>query len=151
MRRPASRAEVGQLRHRRFLQQVFRAARMNAESRAREDMCRIGRSLFDPSSGSRRAIVDSAKPLTALNAALPSGETLPKLPWPALDDSGRRGLYVLHGDIFLLDLESGDLTRLTSTAAQEGSATFSPDGRKIAFVRDHDLYVVDLRIQSVVR
>jgi len=107
--------------------------------------------LLDPSTGSRRAIVDSAKPLTALNAALPSGETLTKLPWPALDDSGRRGLYVLHGVIFLLDLDNGDLTRLTSTAAQEGSATFSPDGRKIAFVRDHDLYVVDVASKAETR
>ena len=107
--------------------------------------------MLDPSTGSRRAIVESAKPLTALNAALPSGVTLTKLPWPALDDSGRRGLYVLHGDIFLLDLENGDLTRLTSTAAQEGSATFSPDGRKIAFVRDHDLYVVDVASKAETR
>jgi dipeptidyl-peptidase 4 len=100
--------------------------------------------LLDPSTGTRRTVVDSAKPLAALNAALSRGDTLPKLPWPTLDDSGRRGLYVLGGDVFLLDLESGDLTRLTATPAREASAAFSPDGRKVAFVRDHDLYVVDV-------
>ncbi len=45
--------------------------------------------LLDPATGARRAIVESAKALTTLNAALPSGEALPKLPWPTLDDSGR--------------------------------------------------------------
>jgi dipeptidyl-peptidase 4 len=108
--------------------------------------------LMNPSTGARLTVVDSTKALTALNAALPPGETLPKLPWPStLDDAGRRGVYVLHGDIFLIDLESGDLTRLTSTTAQETSATFSPDGRKIAFVRDHDLYVIDTESKTETR
>jgi dipeptidyl-peptidase-4 len=107
--------------------------------------------LLDPSTGTRRAIVDSAKPLAMLNATLPSGEALPKLPWPALDDAGRRGLYVLHGDIYLIDLESGGVTRLTSTPAQESSATFSPDGQKVAFVRDHDLYVLDIDSKTETR
>jgi hypothetical protein len=107
--------------------------------------------LMNPSTGTRRTIVDSARPLAALNGALSAADTLPRLPWPTLDDSGRRGLYVLGGDIFVLDVESGDVTRLTSTPARETSATFAPDGRKVAFVRDHDLYVVDVESKAETR
>ena len=39
-------AEVGQFRRRRFLQQGLRAAAMN-EQQAREEICRVGKSLFD--------------------------------------------------------------------------------------------------------
>ena len=39
---------------------------------------------------------------------------------------------------------SSRFRRLTSTAAEETSASFSPNGRRVAYVRDHDLYFFDL-------
>jgi dipeptidyl-peptidase 4 len=48
------------------------------------------------------------------------------------------------GELFLLERVSKRVRRLTSTAAEEELATFSPDGRRIAFVRANDLFVLDL-------
>ncbi len=47
----------------------------------------------------------------------------------------------LHGDIFLLDLDSSAFSRVTQTAAEEKDAEFSPNGRFVAFVGANNLYV----------
>ena len=47
-------------------------------------------------------------------------------------------------DLYLYRLAGKSLQRLTDTAAEEEAATFSPDGRKVAYVRDCDLFVRDL-------
>ncbi len=43
------------------------------------------------------------------------------------------------GDIYLMDLESGKVTKLTTDPAAEQDACFSPDGKQIAFVRQREL------------
>lgn len=100
--------------------------------------------VLDPSTGARRPALDMAAAVRSLNALLPDAGVMGSLDWPeALDPSGRRALYVLKGDLFLLDLAAARFTRLTKTEAEEQSPGFSPDGRRLAFVRAHDLYVVD--------
>jgi dipeptidyl-peptidase-4 len=47
-------------------------------------------------------------------------------------------------DLYVYDFTRNRATRLTSAKGDEKVATFSPDGKKVAFVRDNDLYVVDL-------
>lgn len=47
-------------------------------------------------------------------------------------------------DLFLWMLGAEHVVRLTTTAGVEEEVSFSPDGRLVAFVRDHDLHVVDL-------
>ena len=56
---------------------------------------------------------------------------------------GRR-LYIFKGDVFVLELDSAHFRRLTSTPAEETSASFSPNGRRVAYVRTNDLYFFDL-------
>lgn len=55
-------------------------------------------------------------------------------------------LLVAKGDLYLLPLPASPPKprRLTRTDADEQSASFSPDGSRIAFVRDFDLYTVDV-------
>jgi dipeptidyl-peptidase-4 len=48
------------------------------------------------------------------------------------------------GDLYLLTLAGHSLHRLTDTAAEEKDAKLSPDGRRLAFVRDANLYLLDL-------
>ena len=51
-----------------------------------------------------------------------------------------------RGDYWLLDRASGRLRQLGGPDAAPSSlmfATFSPDGRRVAYVRDHNLYVED--------
>ena len=55
-----------------------------------------------------------------------------------------RLLLDLASDLFVWTFDDETLTRLTRGPETEELARFSPDGRRIAFVRDADLYVVDL-------
>ncbi|MBF8300684.1 MAG: Dipeptidyl aminopeptidase/acylaminoacyl-peptidase, partial [Acidobacteria bacterium] len=53
-------------------------------------------------------------------------------------------LVTIHDDLFLYDFASNAATRLTSVPGAEEEATFSPDGRLVAFVRGNNLQVVDV-------
>ncbi|HEX5718218.1 MAG TPA: DPP IV N-terminal domain-containing protein [Thermoanaerobaculia bacterium] len=52
-------------------------------------------------------------------------------------------LLVSEGDLYLLPI-GGKLRRLTETEEKETQPSFSPDGSRLAFVRDFDLHVLDL-------
>ena len=56
-------------------------------------------------------------------------------------------LMTVADDLYFFDFDTARASRLTSTPGEEEEATFSPDGRLVAFVRGHDLYVVDLGSQ----
>jgi len=53
-------------------------------------------------------------------------------------------LFPLSGDLYLYLLKSGTVKRLTATKAFETDPKFSPDGRRVAFVRDRNIFVIDL-------
>jgi dipeptidyl-peptidase-4 len=58
-------------------------------------------------------------------------------------------LLAARGDLYLLPVDpskprAGKLRRLLKTETEESDARFSPDGRRIAFVRNFDLYVLDV-------
>ncbi len=101
---------------------------------------------FDPATGERKRQFDAAAVLAELNQVLEPEEPLEELGWPySLDrKAGRWAAYLFEGDLFVLELESSKLHRLTETEAEEKAARFSPDGRQLAFVREGDLYVFDL-------
>ena len=60
--------------------------------------------------------------------------------WMNVDVSpdGRRVVFDLMGDIYLMPLEGGPAERLTSGPAFDMQPRFSPDGRRIAFCTDRD-------------
>ena len=91
--------------------------------------------------GQRSAAVDAAAALASLRAISPE-DTPASLAWPeALDPAGTTAIYVLGDDLYALDLAASRFSRLTTTDAKETLPRFSPDGRKLAFVRGNDLYV----------
>ncbi len=58
---------------------------------------------------------------------------------------GRTALLVSSGnDLFYWPFDSESVARLTTSPGLEDEVTFSPDGRLVGFVREHNLYVVDL-------
>ena len=102
---------------------------------------------LNPATGRREPLVDAARALADLKSV--AAVETDVLPWPiAFDGAGRRALYIFKGDVFTLELTSAHWQRLTSTPAAETSASFSPNGRRVAYVRDHDLYFFDLDSKS---
>jgi dipeptidyl-peptidase-4 len=57
---------------------------------------------------------------------------------------GNRLLFPLNGDLFLYDLENNETRRLTATEAGETDPKFSATGRYVSFIRDQDLFAIDL-------
>jgi dipeptidyl-peptidase-4 len=98
----------------------------------------------DPANGVRTAALDRGRALANWREA--AGETAPdSVTWPvAFDAAGERAVYLHAGDVFVLELATARLQRLTATDAAETSASFSPDGTRVAFVRDNDLYAAAL-------
>lgn len=113
---------------------------------------------YDPASGERSVLV-------AASALTPEGESRPL----AVDDYGwsddRTKLLIYtnsvrvwraksRGDYWVLDLESGDLKQLGGDEAAESSlqfAKFSPDGTRVAYARDADVYVESLADGAITR
>lgn len=61
-----------------------------------------------------------------------------------LSDDGTKLLVPLSGKLFVVDRATGKPTLLPSAAGYPIDPRFSPDARKVACVRDGDLYVTDL-------
>lgn len=63
-------------------------------------------------------------------------------------DDGETLLFPLGGDIFIYDLtKSADeaTTQLTKTEAYETDVKLSPDGKSVSFIRDQDIFIVDIK------
>jgi len=56
--------------------------------------------------------------------------------------SSDRLLLVAKGDVFLLTVATSDLQQLTRTKAVEADPKLSPDGKRVAFRVDHDLWLM---------
>src|SRR5512140_3510298 len=107
--------------------------------------------LFDPEEGSRKPLLDEPRAISSLTQFLGSS-TPQRLPFPVdIDGTGERALYVFNKDLFLLKIDSAVFTRVTNTPAEEKCASFSPDGKKIAFVRANDMYMYDIHGQRELR
>jgi dipeptidyl-peptidase-4 len=98
--------------------------------------------LLDPREGNRAPIVEASKILVSFKKHL--GQEAPEvLKWPdAVDPMGTRIIYILAGDLFLVEFPAGEVKRLTQTPSEETSVTFSPDGEWISFIRDNDIYAL---------
>ena len=62
----------------------------------------------------------------------------------ALSADRRMKTYAREGDIYVKDLERGDITQLTRSAATESDPVFNTTGDKVIFTRDDTIFVRDL-------
>jgi len=60
------------------------------------------------------------------------------------DSQGEAVLVPLDGDIFRVDVNSGEARRLMETPEYETDARISPQGNFVSFVREQNLHIVDL-------
>ncbi|MBL8177935.1 MAG: S9 family peptidase [Bryobacterales bacterium] len=112
--------------------------------------------IIDPATRSRRTVLS----LSALRAAatpVPAAEAFgwenrrvseQSLQWTP---DGKRMIASQGGDVFLIHLEAGGFQQLTATAFAERDPKLSPDGTRLAYRKDHDLYVMDLATRRITR
>ena len=64
------------------------------------------------------------------------------------DPAGAGALLDYEDDLYYATFDGKRVFRLTSRPGREEEAAFSPDGQFVGFVRDNDLWVVDLATQT---
>lgn len=104
----------------------------------------------DPRTGDRAPLFDAPR-MEAAFTALPGIDvaTAHKLAYHEsynFDTRQTRALLEASGAIYQYDFTTGRAVRLTDTGAKAAptEVSFSPDGKRIAFVRNGDIYVVDI-------
>ena len=60
------------------------------------------------------------------------------------NELGTALLFPLAGDLYYYDLAKKEARQLIKTEAFELDAKFSKDGKKVAFIRDQDIFILDL-------
>ena len=105
----------------------------------------------DAASGKSTALFDPDRMETAL-ASLPGVTRAEAGQVARANDmtfnAPRTGVLVtIADDLYFYDISSARASRLTTAAGEEEQATFSPDGKLVAFVRANNLYVVDVASQ----
>jgi dipeptidyl-peptidase-4 len=75
-------------------------------------------------------------------------ESLSKRTRFPMSPDGKAVLLDYENDLYYATLDGGTAVRLTSSPGREKYATFDPQGRLVAFVRDQNLYVVDVATQT---
>ena len=109
---------------------------------SRKPAAESGLELLDPETGKRTMQAGAAQVIESFNSQFEPGGAPRFFPAPLdIDGTGRYALFLVQADIYLLDLKNISFIRITQTPKQEKSARFSPDGKKVAFVRENDLYV----------
>jgi len=73
---------------------------------------------------------------------LPEGFNLSRS--AAHTDDYKQFIFDQDGDLYSFNSVSKEFKQLTETEAEEKTPALSPDGKKVAFTRKHDLYFIDL-------
>ena len=89
-------------------------------------------------------LVNKKTVLRNFNKLLEKDQKIQFIKWPiSFDKNGRKAVYIIEDDIFILELKNSKVKRITNSNSVEKSPRFSPDGSKLAFIRDNDLFIYD--------
>ena len=108
---------------------------------------------IDALTGRSEPVLDT-KPMAAALEKLPTidkrtAETIANRGTALQMDKAKKVAVFEHAnDLYYVAVDGSAAARLTKTPQREELATFSPDGRFVAFVRENDLYVVDIATQT---
>ncbi len=103
---------------------------------------------IDAATGARTILLRSQD----VNIKGPDGKTHhPMLARAIFAPDGNHVLIPDGGDLYLDDLSTKKLTKLATGPGAEEIPKFSPDGSKLAYVRNNDVYVYDLASNTEIR
>ncbi len=96
--------------------------------------------LYDAAKGEKRVLLDPSKS--------PDNIDVTSAQWSPQGDR-----LLLAGDtaLWLLDVKTGDLKSLLEGGSVKTGLMFTPDGTRISFVQDNDLYIVSIADRQVQR
>ena len=100
----------------------------------------------DAATGSAAPVLGAArleKALVTAGASGPAAQQAARARVLSFDPGVTSVLSLVAGDVYVYALGADRAVRLTTTAAVEELPTFSPDGRRVAYVRQGNLYVND--------
>lgn len=105
---------------------------------------------WDAEKNSRRVLVTTdqleemraGRPQRASNATGLGRHPAPPYYWSPRGDAI---LFVSGGNLYLFDLHSSKSRRVLAADAELSDVKFSPDGKWVSFLRDHNLWVVELQ------
>jgi dipeptidyl-peptidase 4 len=101
--------------------------------------------VVNPRTGSSTTLIRGTEALAAMRNVVGEARTPSTFGFPDhVDNAGRRALYELDNDLYLLDLKKTEFRPITATPENEQCAAFSPDGRYVSFVRSNDLFLYDI-------
>jgi dipeptidyl aminopeptidase/acylaminoacyl peptidase len=123
---------------------VYKVHARSGRSQPFVDMARLTQSL------ARLPSIDQAAAGTlARRAAFDMGPMQRSFLFAFDADPTKRGFLFEHGqDLYYATFDGSTAVRLTSDPGREQWPQFSRDGKSVAFVRDYDLFVVDLATQK---
>ena len=105
----------------------------------------------DAASGTATSLVTAARLETALTragAAADTARAAARGRTLTFDRAFRSVLLTVSGDLYVYTLADDRAVRLTKTEATEDVASFSPDGARVAYVRQGNLYVAEVASQK---
>ncbi|MEX2217598.1 MAG: DPP IV N-terminal domain-containing protein [Phycisphaerales bacterium] len=114
---------------------------------------REGRTLkVHAATGRSEPFQDTAKIAAALRE-LPTidrrtADSIARRPGMRTDKARTVGVFEHQNDLYMVKFDGSSAARLTSTPGREEIPTLSPDAAFVAFIRDNDLWVVDLQTQT---
>jgi dipeptidyl-peptidase 4 len=111
----------------------------------------LEQAVLDTQTGTKRTLFDAAKLQAAARkiAGVTEDEAKRLSQQRSWNFSPNKKTVVLTvgDDLYLYTFDSDAFTRLTSSPGEEQEATFSPDGKSVSFIRNNNLYVVDVASQ----
>lgn len=102
---------------------------------------------LNPKTGERTKFLNTRLLADSLRAHAGSGAPVPAWPEEFTQD-GTLAAFIIQGDVLVLRTADGSVLRITESPAEERSVHFSPDGRRLAYVRENDMYVFDLETRA---
>src|SRR5215467_465302 len=112
----------------------------------------VAEALVDAKSGKEEALFDANDLQTQVakvnGVAEDDARKLARPKSPAFNPKKDSLLLTVQHDLYIYHIPSKTLTRLTSGDGDEEEASFSPDGKSVAFVRNDNLWIVDVATKT---